>query len=134
MRVDYKSRAKLMGQLQKIIATFPDEVRLDQYPSWVTRIPESALEIHILLKQCKYKIEKQGVLDTSTIGLIQRRVIEIENELDGTISRSTDFAKPNSDSHYRHDLLQGLGLLFPLDEWNRFYSEIASISPPLSNN
>jgi hypothetical protein len=125
---------KLTGQLQKIIATFPDEVRLDQYPSWVTRIPESALEIHILLRQCKYRIEKQGILDTTTIGLIQRRVMEIENELDGTISRSTDLVKSNSDSHYRYDLLKGLGLLFPLDDWNQFYLEIVSISLTLSNN
>jgi hypothetical protein len=134
MRIDYKARVKLMGKLQKIIATFPDEVRLDQYPSWVTRIPESALEIHILLRQCKYKIEKQGILDTITIGMIQRRVIEIQNELDGTIYRSMDLVKPDSDSHYRYDLLKGLGLLFPLDDWNQFYSEIISISPTLSKN
>ncbi|GEM_PF-5662692 len=134
MRVDYKSRVKLTGQLQKIIATFPDEVRLDQYPSWVTRIPESALEIHILLKQCKYKIEKQGIVDTITIGMIQRRVTEIEKELDSTIYRSVDSIQNNGESHYRYDLLKGLGLLFPLDDWNHFYSEIASLSPVLNNN
>ena len=134
MRVDYKARVKLLGQLQKIIATFPDEVCLDQYPSWGTRIPESALEINILLKQCKYKFEKQGILDTATIGMIQRRVCEIENELEGTISRSTDSTDQIADSHYRHDLLKGLGLLFPLDDWNQFYSEIASITSTLSNN
>jgi hypothetical protein len=66
--------------------------------------------------------------------MIQRRVMEIQNELDGTIYRSMELVKPDSDSHYRSDLLKGLGLLFPLDDWNQLYSEIVSISPTLSKN
>lgn len=134
MKVDSKARVKLMGQLKQIIATFPDEVRTDQLPSLITRIPESALEIHILLKQCQYKIEKQGVLDTTTIGMIHRRVVEIENELDGAFPGSRGSANSGADSHYRYDLLERLGFIFPLDDWNRFYSEIVSLSPTLSNN
>jgi hypothetical protein len=134
MKIDAKDRVKLMGQLNQIVEAFPDEERLDQYPCWGTRIPESALEIQVLLRQCQYKFEKQGVLDTITIGMIQKRINEIEHELDGTISRSPGEEKHNSDYHYRYDLLKGLDSLFPLADWKQFYSEIESLSPTVRNN
>lgn len=125
---------KLMGQLQQIITTFPDEVRLDQYPCWGTRIPESAMEIHILLQQCRYKFEKLGVLDAITIGMIHRRVLEIEKELCGPIARSSGEENQINNYQNRYDLLKGLGLIFPLDDWKKFYSEIVSLSPTVRNN
>jgi hypothetical protein len=134
MRLAAKSRVKLMGQLQQIIATFPDEVRLDQFPGWGTRIPESAMEIHILLRQCQYKFENQGILDTITIGMIHRRVLDIEKELGGSISRFSGAEMHISAYPNRYDLLQRSGLYFPFDDWKQFYSEIVSLSPTVRNN
>jgi hypothetical protein len=134
MRIGTKARVKLMGRLQQIIATFPDEVRLDQYPRWGARIPESAMEIHILLRQCQYKFEKQGVVDIITIGMINRRVLEIEKELYGTNYRSTGAEKHIDANPNRYDLFKESNLFFPLDDWKRFYSEIESLLPTGMNN
>jgi hypothetical protein len=124
----------MLKQLQQILAVFPDEVRLSQYPCYGTRIPESALEIQVLLHQCQFKFEKQDILDTQTIGLIQKRVIEIEDEVDGAISRVPGGEKRNEDHHYRYDILKGFGLLFPLDYWKSFYSKVESLTLTVSIN
>lgn len=134
MRLATKTRVKLMGQLQQIIATFPDEVRLDQYPCGGTRIPESAMEIHILLRQCQNKFERLGILDTTTLGMIHRRVLDIEKEIYGTNPRSSGLGEPVYTYHNNNDRLYGMGLIFPFDDWNEFYSEIVSLSSPVRNN
>jgi hypothetical protein len=134
MRLATKSRVKLMGQLREIITNFPDEVRLDQYPCGGTRIPESAMEINILLRQCQYKFERQGILDTIAIGMIHRRVLEIEKELCGANSRSSGLGEPAYAYQISNDLLKRSGLVFPFDDWKQFYSEIVSLSPTARNN
>jgi len=134
MRLPNKTRGKLMDQLQQIIATFPDEVRLDQYPCGGTRIPESTMEINILLRQCQYKFERQGILDTIAIGMIHRRVLEIEKELNGASPRSSGLGEPVYAYQIRNDLLKRSGLIFPFDDWKQFYSEIVSLSPAARKN
>jgi len=134
MRLATKSRVKLMGQLREIITNFPDEVRLDQYPCGGTRIPESAMEINILLRQCQYKFERLGILDTIALGMIHRRVLEIEKELSGANSRSSGLGEPVYAYQISNELLKRSGLVFPFDDWKQFYSEIVSISPTARNN
>ncbi len=134
MRLATKARMKLMGQLKQIITDFPDEVRLDQYPCGGTRIPESAMEINILLRQCQFKFERQGILDTIAIAMIHRRVLEIEKELSGASPRSSGLGEPVYAYQIRNDLLKRSGLVFPFDDWKQFYSEIISISPTARNN
>jgi hypothetical protein len=134
MRLATKARVKLMGQLQQIIATFPDEVRLDQFPCWGTRIPESAMEINILLRQCQFKFKRQGILDTITIDMIHRRVLDIEKELCDANPRSSGLGEPVYAYQNSYDHLYGMGLIFPFDDWKQFYSEIVSLSPTARNN
>ena len=134
MRLATKARVKLMGQLRQIITNFPDEVRLDQYPCGGTRIPESAMEINVLLRQCQYKFERQGILDTIAIGMIHRRVLEIEKELCGANPKSSGLGLPVYAFQNSNDLLQRSGLVFPFDDWKQFYSEIVSLSPAARKN
>jgi hypothetical protein len=134
LRLAAKAREKLMGQLKQIIAAFPDEVRLDQYPYGGTRIPESAMEINILLRQCQFKFERQGILDTITVGMIHRRILDIEKELYGTHPGSSGLGEPAHAYTNHYNRLYGMGIIFPFDDWKRFYSEIVSLASPTRNN
>jgi hypothetical protein len=92
------------------------------------------MEINILLRQCQFKFERQGILDTITVGMIHRRVGDIEKELCGANPGSSGLGEPVHAYQNNYERLHGMGLIFPFDDWNKFYSEIVSLIPPARNN